>query len=769
MTNKEDFIKKLRETFKIEATEGIEMITADLMELEKENSDQLNADLIESIFRNAHSLKGAARAVNFSEIENICQAMEGVFSDLKNKTLLLNSDLLDLLHLTINLIDEILQQSEQTINFSLKEKVLDVVAKLHDIKENENDVATNTINENELIETQITSNDNRTIPEFRNIDSDEVQNQNVQEKIRSVVSKSDGTVRISIEKLDHLLNQTEEMMVIKQTFNHLNKALNGVFDKLSVWEHEQASTFPFLLKIKQNILDLEENSNHKNIFQFLDWSASVEKTIADDLERIRKMVIQEGYSSGVKIESLLDDVKQILSVPFATILDGYPKIARDLSNDQGKKVEIEIIGSDLEIDRRILEELRIPLMHLLRNSIDHGIELPEDRLQKNKPETGKIKIAVDRMENSRVEVVFSDDGAGVDLEKVKQQFLKREKGNNSDVDENTLLESLFKSGFTTSEMITDISGRGLGLSIVKEKIEQLGGTVIIINNKNSGLEFKIEIPLTLVTFRGVSLLIGEREFIIPTSKINRVLRISKSNVLNVENKATIPFNNKVIPLNYLSDILEMPVKENDESHLLVIVLGNSEQELGFIVDDVLDEDVILLKMFNPQLTRVRNIEGATVVGSGKVIPVLNVSDIIKSSFKGTSYRVNNESVPKEKNTILIVEDSITSRMLLKNILETSGYKVSIAIDGVDGFTRLKESPVDLVVSDVDMPRMSGFDMTAKIRSDKTLADTPVVLVTSLSKREDRERGLEVGANAYIVKSNFDQSNLLEVIEKLIGN
>jgi two-component system chemotaxis sensor kinase CheA len=377
------------------------------------------------------------------------------------------------------------------------------------------------------------------------------------------------------------------------------------------------------------------------------------------------------------------------------------------------------------------------------------------------------------MENNRVEIIIADDGSGVDLEKLRTKYIRQENLSEEEaekISESVLLDYTFKSGVSTGEMITDISGRGLGLAIVREKIEQLGGSVTIDTKRDQGTEFHIQVPLSMATFRGVRIQVGEREFIMPTGKIEKGLRLEKAAVKTIENKATIVYHGEILPLVCLADVIGVPYKESSDNYIQILVMGSLGKRIGFSVDAIIDEEVVQLKKFNAQLKRVRNIAGATVLGSGKVVPVLNVSDLLKSALKESGGNDRNRLVVTEhkKKSILVVEDSITSRMLLKNILETAGYSVSTAIDGIEGYTKLKEYPADLVVSDIDMPRMNGIDMTSKIRSDRSLGEIPIVLVTSLSRREDRERGMEAGASAYIVKSNFDQSNLLEVIERLIG-
>jgi len=766
MTNREEFLKRIRATFKIEAGEGIATITSSLIELEKEPPEERLMQLIEGIYREAHSLKGAARAVNIAEIETICQSLESVFSALKNKTLVVAPRLFDIFHHTVNTLTDLLASADEGISDEMKEQVSELSMNLLKIEAGEIDEIVADTEKPGRFDRQI-SDPGSPIPDPVSRIAD------------PAAKKQDDTIRISIEKLDNLLFQAEEMLALKLTFDHFSEGLYATSKKLNAWTLEGNEVSAKVREVQQILEEKPAgeqltpfDENVKRVVDFFDWSSSLVKTVEGDLDKMRKFSVQEVYNSGAKIESLLDEVKKMISVPFSTILDVFPKAARDISKDNGKEVTMVIKGAEMEIDRRILEEIRNPLMHLLRNCVDHGLETPHARKQANKPEKGTVQLVIDRLENNKVEITISDDGAGINLAKLKQKYIKQEKIPDAEVEmitEQVLLGYLFRSGVSTSEMITDLSGRGLGLAIVQEKIEQLGGSVSVSTKLGKGTQFKIQIPLTLVTFRGVRIQVGEREFIVPTSKIDRVVRLEKKAVKTVETKATIPYQGSVIPLVYLSDILEIPFKELEDDHMMVLVLGSLDKHIGFAVDGILDEEVVLVKKFNNQLTRVRNVTGATVLGSGKVIPILNVSDMLISAVKHTTHQSRekiSEKV-KAKNSILVVEDSITSRMLLKNILETAGYNVSTAIDGVEGYTKLKEDKFDLIVSDVDMPRMNGFDMTAKIRSDKAVAEIPIVLVTSLSRREDRERGMEVGANAYIVKSSFDQSNLMEVVERLL--
>ena len=783
MDKKQEFLKRLLETFRIEAEENIKSMSANLIKLEKKPSDSHTAELIEIIFREAHSLKGASRAVNLLEIESVCQAFESVMSALKNKIIQFEPAIFDILLKTVDIINDLLNTSEKAIGSELKNRISEVILNLSMIEEGKSDEIRITKTglkkpiPSEPIQKEVREKEiQNTVPKK------EIQTASTAKKEENLkISKSSAeTIRVSTYKLDKLLFQAEEMLSLKLASTQQIENLKITLDKLNIWNKESTEVFSSTRNIKQilekkekeELLSKEEKEIIK-IIQFFEWSISHINLLKDELTELRNFSDKQAYSSSAKIETLLDDVKELITVPFASLMDVFPKTVRDLSKDIGKEVDLVINGEDTEIDRRILEDMRQPLMHILRNCIDYGIEKPDIRLKKNKLRNGTIAINIERLENNKILVQISDDGAGINIEKLRNIYIKNKKISAEGIEkitENEILYYIFSSGISTSELVTDISGRGLGLAIVQEKIEQLGGSVIVESEKDKGTTFKIELPLSLVTFRGVLIKVSEKEFIVPTAKIQRVLRLKRKEVKTVENKATMPFDGRVIPFINLRSILELPIKETDSEYVLTLIFSVNNQQMGFEIDEIIDEQEVLVKSFNKHLARVRNITGATVLGSGKVIPILNISDLLKSALKPRAAIIKQniaEKTEEDQKSIIVVEDSITSRMLLKNILETAGYKVTTAIDGVDGFTKLKENTFDAVVSDIEMPRMNGFDLTTKIRSDKDLAEMPIVLVTSLSKREDRERGIDVGANAYIVKSSFDQSNLLEILERLI--
>ena len=499
---------------------------------------------------------------------------------------------------------------------------------------------------------------------------------------------------------------------------------------------------------------------------------------------ILRLMERNQHTLDLLVDNHLEAMKKVLMLPVSYIVETFPGMVREISREQKKEIDFIIIGAELEIDKRILEELKDPLIHLIRNSIDHGIGKPQERILQNKPVRGTITLAFVPKESGQVEITLSDDGKGIDRTNVlkaavKSGFLSNEAAGK--LEPKDALDLIYQSGITTSAIITDISGRGLGLTIVSEKVLQLNGKISVESETGRGTTFRILLPLTLATFRGILVKVKEFMFLLPTMNVERVMKVEQKEIKTVKNHETLLVDNQIISVVDLGEVLGLhenkykgPGKTDhgstNSNQIRIAIIVSGDDRIAFRVDDMVEEQQVMVKGLGKLLNRVRNISGATILGSGKVVPVLNIIDLMKSAIRirgmESEASVNELFVPKS-DKILVVEDSITSRTLIKNILETAGYQVTTAVDGADAFTKARTGDFDIVVSDVDMPKMNGFELTAKIRRDKKLSEIPVVLVTALESREDREHGIEVGADAYIIKSSFDQGNLLEVIKKLI--
>jgi len=750
MDNKEtEFQRKLLSTFKVEAAEHIQALSSGLIELENAPAAGKRMQVIETVFRAAHSLKGAARAVGLAEIESICQSVESVLSALKRKQLDLSPALFDVLHDAVDALGKLLAPAADESFAREKLLIPDLLRRLESAVKGEAQPR------------QV----------LRPASSEE----------KTVLA---DTVRITTGKLNSLLFQAEELLSAKLTASQRAAEIREALSELATLKKERTKIAPAMKAVQQawekaakrNGSD-KAGAQLRKLAEFMGWESAFMKTFEGKLAALAKSAGHDQRSLGAMVDGLLEDMKKALMLPISSALEMFPKMARDLSRDQGKEVDLALSGGEIEIDRRILEEMRDPLIHLIRNCIDHGIETPEVRRRANKSPRGSVTLAITQKDDSKIEILVSDDGAGIDIAKVREAARKLGLISAQDAGAREgpgVLPLVFQSGVSTSPIITDLSGRGLGLAIVEEKVARLGGVVSVETQPGRGTAFRVVLPLTLATFRGVHVRVNDQRFVLPSAQVEQVLRLKREAIKTVENRETVPWNGQAVALVHLADALELPRVHDGSAAgdtVQAIILGAAGKRIAFAVDEILGEQEVLVKTLGKQLSRVRNIAGATVLGTGKAVPILNVADLLRSAVKVAAVPIARTTEPQEsaaeRKSILIAEDSITSRALLKNILESAGYHVAAAVDGIDAFTLLKTERFDLVVSDVEMPRMDGFDLTAKIRADKAFAQLPVVLVTALESREHRERGVDAGANAYIVKSSFDQSNLLEIVRRLI--
>ncbi|MSM39352.1 MAG: response regulator [Geobacter sp.] len=737
--------KRLLATFRVETRERLETIGTSLIDLERGPSVDLEQELIEAVFRETHSLKGAARSVGIAAIETVSHGLESVFSALKRREISLAPPVFDLMHASIDLIGRLLPSLE----------------------------AAPTSEENE----QVRALNQRLVRAAKGQYSPPPEKTALPptEREETAIEKSTPpkTVRIATEKLDAVLQQTEGMLTAKLAAAQQVEELREVGRSLALWDNEWKKVQPAFRRLRRlRQVDGIDGDQYGVLFEFLDRNHATVHGLAHRLAQITKTAELDHHHLGGMVESVLDDVRDALMLPFASVLPILEKSVRDLARDRGKTVRLETEGASVEIDRRILEEMKDPLLHLIRNCIDHGIESPDERKRQEKPPIGTITIALTLVSGNRVEIIVADDGAGIDTQLLVRTAIDAGLVAPEETERMTATEQLnlaFASGLSTSPLIDDISGRGLGLAIARERTASLGGTMSVMTRVGKGTTFRISLPLTLSTFRGVMVEVAGQLFVVPTTDVQLVTRRKKEAIATVENRETIDLAGQHLSFVRLRDTLGLPqsapLAESD--FVPLFVLAADADRIAFGVDRVIGEQEVVVKGLGKQLRHVRNFSGSTVLGNGRVVPILNSRELARSAVQASAAGTRAVVGTTERKTVLVVEDSITSRTLLKNILEGAGYRTLTAVDGIEALTRLKTDPVDLVVSDVDMPRMDGFELTSRIRESREFAALPVVLVTSLDSREDRERGIDAGANAYIVKSSFDQSNLLDVVRRLI--
>lgn len=757
-----DFQKKLIDTFRIEATERVGRLTNDLLRLEKSADPAEQAKIVESLFRETHSLKGAARAVSSSEIERLCQSLENVFSSLKQGQTAKTADLIDILHRAVDRLGLLLPGYALQREINTTDDLSTLAQRLEDLSSGVSESGS------------------------RAASPAATQGQPPHPRPPASASppKPPETVRIATEKLDLLMRQAEQLLSMKLAGVQRSTDLQSILEELRSWKNIWADTAGQLRGLQHST---EQNGGRIRVGGNVSFQEVLDRMVASDLamNKLEESLVSAVSSSfsdhrllSSMVDSLLENAKQALMFPFSSLLDPFPKLVRDLARDQNKEVDFAVQGGDIEIDRRVLEALKDPLIHLIRNCVDHGMGLPDERRRKGKPPRGTIGVSVSQKDGSKIEIAVFDDGGGIDPAAVRSAAVRSGIVTESEAGALTDSEALgliFESGVSTSPIITDVSGRGLGLAIVRERVEGFGGSVSVDSQPGRGSTFFLRVPLTMATYRAVLISVQECIFAVPSASVERVVNVHKRDIRTLENREAVTIDGEILSLARFDEVLglvQRPETDDGEGRFPGLVLNALNKRLVFLADAVLKEQEILVKGLGPQLARVRNIGGATVLPSGKVVPILNVPDLIRSAVRlaggvRPAPRAQEMRDARGEVSVLVVEDSITARTLVKSILTAAGYAVTTATDGVDALTRLRTSEFDIVISDVDMPRLNGFDLTAKIRSDKRLSELPIILVTALESREDRERGIEAGANAYIVKSSFDQSNLLEAIKRLV--
>jgi two-component system, chemotaxis family, sensor kinase CheA len=727
ISNNEALLQRLLATFAVEAGERLKVMSAILLDLARIDADEPRAQLIETLFREVHSLKGAARAVNQADIEEICQTLESALAAAKRNASALSPALLEMF-----------------------DGQLDALIAL--VADNQSSGAPAVPSGAAASEAAGVASAPPPQPQPARAPGFE-------------------TVRIATAKLEALHVQAEALGAFNYTLDDLVQTLHALSATAASFRKSWNKPAGDARRLQRTHAPALRESDGLTdaILRAEDFGRSVTERLA----RLQAQAQRTRHAINGATAQLQDDMRRALMSPFAFLFDMLPKLVHDLARDSGKKVELQVEGGATEADRRILEQLKDPLIHLIRNAVDHGIEPPDERQRRGKPPQGRLRIAVLPREGNKVELVLADDGGGIDLDKVTAAAIRAGLiAPHDTLDAAATLNLVFESGMSTRPAPTGLSGRGLGLAIVREQVMRLGGSVEVTRPASGGTVFRIVVPSTLAAFRGLVVSAAGRPFVVPLRHVVRVARLPADEVKTVENRASVELDGEVLALARLADVLDLPAAGAPPAgpYLSVALLEHGSQRIALAVDEVRGDQDVQVRSLGPQLERVRHFAGATVIGDGRVVLILSVPDLFETVSRAAPHGPAQpplNAATQVRHSLLLVEDSITSRSLLKNILESAGYDVTTAVDGLEGLAAARSGTYELVVSDVEMPRMDGFEMTAQLRRDERLAELPVVLVTALESREHKERGIEAGASAYIVKGSFEQSDLLETIRGLL--
>lgn len=578
-----------------------------------------------------------------------------------------------------------------------------------------------------------------------------------------------ASVRVAAEKLDALLAQSGELLVarrrVQARVDDIDELRQLVSDCRNAWRGTAKPIQSLTSKGNQATA-----AELRWLLETVNLNRETLTRLERGLERVGTQLSRDGSLLNQACTALEEEVHRVRMLPFAEACGGLERAVRDVARTTGKQVTLNIGGKDVELDRAILEGLKDPLMHLVRNGVDHGIETPSERLAAGKPAQAQLTVSAS-LHGAQVEIVVEDDGRGFDIERIREKA--RSKGLLEPEDEQALARLVFMAGFSTASIVTDISGRGVGLDVVQAQIEALQGSVDLSFVAGQGSRFSLKLPLTLTTTRAIMVRAGGQTYAIPTVSVQQLLRISPEEIRTVGQRQVLTLGGPPIPVAWLSETLGMERGDGqvDESKLLVVVMGSGTLSTAVIVEELLAEQEITIKNLGRRIRHVRHVSGGTLLPSGETALVLNVANVMRTQFSREATTRIVVSKTKLKNDaprrLLVVDDSVTTRALMQAILESAGYNVQTAADGRFALEKLDQGTFDLVVSDVDMPRLNGFGLTEAIRKSDRLARLPVILVTARGTDEDKARGIQVGADGYIVKADFESNNLVEIIQQLL--
>ncbi len=770
----EEIRQRLIDSFKVEQGEHVQKITAGLLALEKNPKGQERQTLLEEIFREAHSLKGSARAVGMVTVGSLGHGLESLLLHAKEGRLDFSPELFDLLYQTLDSVELVIQEVEKGKS-APPAKVLALLSHLEEAeaKVGQKKVAAD-VNISPLEEKNEPILDNQQPSETSN----EVKFDGEFNPTQPTSSQNDETIRVSVSKLDALMAQFSELLAAKIRTEQRLIEIRQMQGLAANWQKEWMGLRSNYNRLIRN----GKNGYDKDVEALLNFVAANQENLKDFSAKsniLARQYANDNMHLKLIIDEFQEEIKRTRMLPLSTITVTFGRMVRDLARQQGKQITFTTVGGDTELDKRVLEQVKDPLIHLLRNAIDHGIEEPEDRKASGKPVEGHIILSASQQGNNIV-IQVRDNGKGLDLNAIRESAVRKgliSQDESEKMHDEDVKSLIFQSGLSTSKIITDISGRGVGMDVVRKNVEDLQGILQVESEPCKGTIFTMTLPLTLASSRGLLVKAGHQIFALPLTTIERMLQVKREDLASIEGKQAITYQGKPIALAWLEDLLELPTSNNrdhEKELLTIVVIVVADKRLGIIVDSLEGEQEIVIKNLGRQLAKVGGIAGATILGSGEVLLVLHTADLVKLAARSHVRPTKRDEYVVQQNghsdqkTILVVDDSITTRTLEKNILEAAGYKVKLATDGEEALGVLvADSLPNLIISDINMPRLNGFEMTGRIKQDARYREVPVILVTSLDSPADKARGIEVGADAYIVKSSFDQGNLLETIEGLI--
>ncbi len=797
-----DEFQEILQDFLVESFELVEKLDEDLVELESRPDD---LELLNGIFRVAHTVKGASSFLNFDTLTHLTHHMEDVLNKARHGELSITPDVMDVILESIDLMKALLEKIRDTSS----DDGIDVaacVARLDKISNGDLSGLADAVKEeaNQDSEETVQKEEAEEEPDYDNMDPDEIE-----AEIERLLAQRQAEDKA---KREAKIAAGEEVPMMPPEASEEEPKKEDKQEKKEK-KKEEAPKAPTPAPVSHNKKASQKASaeDPKAAAPAKRAPATVEQTIRVDVKRLdhlmnligelvlaknRLIKINDDVEERYEGEEFLEELNQVVSIvslvttdlqiavmktrmlPIGKVFNKFPRMIRDLSRELNKKIELVISGEDTELDKSIVEEIGDPLVHIIRNSCDHGIETPEERLAKGKPEEGTITLKAYN-EGNQIVIQIDDDGKGLDPEMLKQKSLEKgiitekEAEQMSDKEAYTLI---FKPGFSTAAAVTSVSGRGVGMDVVKTNIEKLNGIIDIDSEIDKGTSIKLKIPLTLAIIQALLVGVQEEHYAIPLASVLETVRISKDEIYTVEGRSVMRLRDDVLSLVHIGDIFEVERILDASEHAYVVVLGLGTSKLGLIVDILVGQEEIVIKSLGDYLKGIEGIAGATIRGDGGVTLIVDVVALMDMAreTKATQISSSDESAVREKTkasdyTVMIVDDSKTDRTIMRKALEPMGVTLVEASDGQEALNLLKSGDynVDAMLIDIEMPRMDGYTLASEIKKYNRYKNLPLIAVTSRTSKSDRMRGVESGMVEYITKP-YSADYLASVVQRNVN-
>ncbi|TKC85887.1 hybrid sensor histidine kinase/response regulator [Trinickia terrae] len=771
----------LLELFREDAATQTRVLSDGLLALEHAPAD---ATALEACMRAAHSLKGAARIIGLQNGVDIAHLMEECFVCAQRGELTLSASHIDALLHGIDLIARVGETNPaEAVTRADVDAFAMRLASSHAAPRVSSSAAAGTTTGSSKDDEEATmraalallgadaaalgGGSPRTASDaFPDAAKPAVEPEPQPASARERMTRDAGRMlRVRADNLDRLLSLAGESLVESRSLKPFAESMLRV----KRTQREAARALDAFYEALAEHLDPQVLASLGDVRALLSNAQQLLAARIDELDRFDRR-------SANLAQQLYDEALQCRMRPFGDATHAYPRLVRDLARSLGKRVRFSIVGSATQVDRDILDMLDAPLGHLLRNALDHGVETPEERVAKGKPAEATLTLDA-RHSAGKLLISVGDDGAGVDLERLRAAVVRRQftdEDTAARLSEQELLEFLLLPGFSMREHVTDVSGRGVGLDAVREMVTAVRGAVRIYNEPGHGVRFVLQLPLTLSVIRSLLVDVGGEAYAFPLAHVRRTLELPRDDIDMLEGQQHFPFEGRPVGLVTAHQLLGADAAEETRASVSVVVIGDEHETYGVAVDRFLGERMLVVQPLDARLGKVKDIAAGALMENGDVVLIVDIDDLLRSVDKlvrgGQLDRVRRAEgvAARQRKRVLVVEDSLTVRELERKLLEKRGYAVTVAVDGMDGWNALHGASFDLVVTDIDMPRMDGIELVTLIKRDALLKTMPVLIVSYKDRDEDRRRGLEAGADYYLAKGSFHDEALLDAVRDLIG-